>query len=67
MNIELSRRDVELLLLIMDDVEDAAFECEGKSPYAMEELMLYDKLEKALIMMETHNVSHFTTNSQLSH
>ena len=66
-NYELNRRDIELLLMIMDDVEQTALECDGKSPYAMEELMLYDKLEKALAMMESHDVAHFTTNSELSH
>ena len=67
MNLELNRRDLELLLLIMDDVEEAALECDGKSPYAMEELMLYDKLEKALMMMDTHDVSHATSHSELTH
>ncbi len=67
MNIELNRRDLELLLVIMEDVEQAALESDGKCPYAMEELMLYDKIEKALAMMDTHEVTHFTTNSELSH
>lgn len=67
MNFELSRREIELLLIIMDDVEQTAMECEGKSPYAMEELMLYDKLEKALAMMDIHDAGHFTTNSELTH
>jgi len=67
MSIELNRRDLELLLLIMDDVEEAALECDGKSPYAMEELMLYDKLEKALAMMDTHDASHASFTSELKH
>ena len=67
MNIEFNRRDLELMLAIMDDVEQTALESDGKCPYAMEELMLYDKLEKALALLDVHEVSHFTTNSELTH
>jgi hypothetical protein len=67
MSTDLNRRDIELLLMILEDVEQAALDCSGKSPYAMEELMLYDKLEKMLAMMETHDAHITTSPSTLTH